>query len=70
MKITVVDAGYVGLSKAVLMAQQHSVILSDISVERVDLINQGSSAFFDAELGGFLATKQSNLQATLSKQEV
>ena len=39
MKITVVGAGYVGLSNAILLAQQHDVTLLDISPEKVQLVN-------------------------------
>lgn len=40
MKITVVGAGYVGLSNAVLFAQRHEVKLLDISPEKTNLINR------------------------------
>ncbi len=40
MKITIVGAGYVGLSNAVLLAQQHTVTALDTDKDKVDKINQ------------------------------
>lgn len=45
MKITVVGAGYVGLSNAVLLAQHHEVTLVELSPEKVALINQKNRRF-------------------------
>ena len=39
MNITVVGAGYVGLSLAVLLAQENTVTALDILPEKVKLIN-------------------------------
>jgi UDPglucose 6-dehydrogenase len=69
MKIAVAGTGYVGLSNAVLMAQQHEVVALDIVAERVELINRRKSPFVDAELEDFLATKPLSLRATMSKQD-
>lgn len=69
MKIVVVGTGYVGLSNAVLMAQQHEVVALDIAAERVDLVNRRKSPFSDAELESYLRTKPLRLMATLSKDE-
>ena len=64
MKITVVGAGYVGLSNAVLMAQNHEVCVLDILQEKVSLINNKKSPIIDPELESYLATKELGLTAT------
>jgi len=69
MKIAIAGTGYVGLSNAVLLAQNHEVISLDINPERVDLINQGLSPIKDFEIEDYLKVKALNLRATLNKQE-
>lgn len=64
MKITVVGAGYVGLSNAVLLAQNHEVVLVDVLQSKIDLINSKQSPIADAELEDYLANKDVNLKAT------
>jgi UDPglucose 6-dehydrogenase len=64
MKIAVVGLGYVGLSNAVLLAQHHQVTAVDVSVARVDLVNNRKSPIVDAELEDFLAHKPLQLTAT------
>lgn len=64
MKIVVVGLGYVGLSNAVLLSQQNEVIGVDISQDRVDLINNRKSPFFDKELSQYLAECDLDLTAT------
>lgn len=63
MKITVVGAGYVGLSNAVLFAQQHQVTLIDVDAGRVGLINRKISPIQDEEISDFLANRPLNLRA-------
>lgn len=70
MKITVAGAGYVGLSNAVLFAQQHEVTLLDISPEKTDLINRKISPIQDDEISEYLATRPLNLHATTDADEV
>ncbi len=65
MNITVVGAGYVGLSLAVLFAQTHDVEVVDIIKDKVDLINEGQSPFEDAYIDSYLGANQSKLRATL-----
>jgi len=52
-KIVVVGLGYVGLSNAVLLAQNNTVIGIDLSQERVDMLNSGRSPVVDRELSEF-----------------
>ncbi|WP_170407813.1 nucleotide sugar dehydrogenase [Ruegeria arenilitoris] len=64
MKIAVVGIGYVGLSNAVLLAQNHDVVALDISQQRVDLVNQCQSPIQDAEIKDFLSNRALTLTAT------
>ena len=64
MKTVVVGLGYVGLSIAVLLAQNNEVIGVDISQERVDALNSRKSPVIDWELSQYLADKQLNLNAS------
>ena len=62
--ITVAGMGYVGLSNAVLLAQNHNVTAVDIVQEKVDLINQKKSPISDKEIEQYLAEKELYLTAT------
>ncbi len=64
MKITVAGTGYVGLSNAILLAQDNEVIALDIIQEKVDMINARKSPIVDHEIEHYLATKELNLTAT------
>ncbi len=64
MKIAVVGLGYVGLSNAVLLAQNHDVTAIDISKERVEMVNSGRCPIVDTELEDFLANRTLSLRAT------
>ena len=64
MKIAVAGTGYVGLSNAILLAQNNQVYAVDIIQEKVDLINSKKSPIVDKEISEYLATKQLNLTAT------
>ncbi|MDN8644590.1 nucleotide sugar dehydrogenase [Stenotrophomonas indicatrix] len=69
MKIAVVGTGYVGLSNAVLLAQNHEVVAVDINADRVALINGGRSPIEDREIGSYLATGKLNLTATVDTRQ-
>jgi len=69
MKVTVAGTGYVGLSNAILLAQDNEVIALDIIQEKVDLINNGKSPIIDSEIEHYLATKKLNIRATTDNLE-
>jgi UDPglucose 6-dehydrogenase len=69
MKVAVVGTGYVGLSNAILLSQNHEVVCLDIIPERVSSINQKISPIVDGEIEEYLQTKNINLKATLNKYE-
>ena len=66
MKITVVGAGYVGLSNALLFSRQHDVTVLDIDQARVKNINQRISPISDSCIQNYLS-ESSSLQATCDK---
>ena len=69
MKITIIGSGYVGLSNAVLLAQNNSVIILDIVSEKINLLNRFESPIDDDEIKDFLKNKNLNLKATMNKNE-
>ena len=69
MKIAVVGTGYVGLSNAILLSQNHEVVSLDIAPERVDSLNRRISHIADVEIEEYLKTKTLNLRATLNKED-
>lgn len=68
MKIAVAGTGYVGLSNAMLLAQNNEVIALDIIEEKVSLLNQKQSPIVDSEIEHFLSTKALNFKATINKE--
>lgn len=69
MKITIAGTGYVGLSNAILLAQNNEVIALDIIKEKVDMINNKKSPISDPEIEDYLATKDLNITATTDNYE-
>lgn len=69
MKIAVAGTGYVGLSLAVLLAQQNEVVALDIVPEKVEMLNRKISPIADKEIEDFLKNKTLNLRATLTKED-
>lgn len=69
MKIAVAGTGYVGLSNAILLSQNHNVVSLDILPDRVDQINHRISPITDVEMEEYLQKKALNLRATLDKKE-
>ena len=68
MKISIAGAGYVGLSNAILLSQNHEVVVLDIIASKIEQLNNKISPIVDAEIEDFLANKDLNLTATLDKE--
>ena len=68
MKIAVAGTGYVGLSIATLLSQNHEVLAVDIVSEKVDMINQGISPIKDEFIERYLREKKLNLKATIDAE--
>ncbi len=68
MKIAVAGTGYVGLSNAILLSQNHKVVALDIIPERVKQLNNKISPLEDSDIENFLKNKQLNLNATLDEE--
>ncbi len=69
MKIAVAGIGYVGLSNAILLAQNNEVVAVDIFQERVDMINNRISPLVDKEIQEYLKEKDLKLSATINGEE-
>lgn len=65
MKIAIAGIGYVGLSNAVLLAQNNEVIALDIIQAKVDMINNKKSPIIDADIEKYLTNNRLNLKATI-----
>ena len=66
--IAVAGTGYVGLSLAVLLSQNHKVYAVDIIKEKVDKINNRISPIQDDEIERFFKEKELDLMATLDAE--
>ena len=65
MKIAVAGVGYVGLSIATLLAQNHQVTLVDVIQNKVDKVNKRISPIQDEYIEKYFVEKDLNLTATL-----
>lgn len=65
INIAVAGTGYVGLSIATLLSQNHHVVAVDVIPEKVDLINKRKSPIQDEYIEKYLAEQPLDLVATL-----
>lgn len=65
MKIAIVGTGYVGLSNAVVLAQNHEVVAVDVDPRKIELLAQRRSPIVDVELEDYLRTRELDFTPTL-----
>lgn len=68
--IAVVGTGYVGMSLAVLLAQNNTVRAVDVIPEKVEKINKRISPISDEYIEKYLAEKDLDLAATLDAESI
>ena len=69
LKIAIAGTGYVGLSLAVLLAQNNHTVAVDVVPEKVEMINNRNSPIQDKYIEKYLAEKELDLVATLDAKE-
>ena len=68
-KITIVGAGYVGMSLSILLAQKNNVLIYDIDKEKIETINSKKSPVQDSTIDKFLTTKTLSIKGTTNQKE-
>ncbi|MGN0478691.1 MAG: nucleotide sugar dehydrogenase [Hominenteromicrobium sp.] len=68
VKIAIAGMGYVGLSLATLLSQNHEVTAVDVVPEKVEMINARKSPIQDNEIEEYFRTKPLKLTATCDAQ--
>ena len=68
MNFTVMGAGYVGISLAILISQKYNVNLYDIDTEKLNLISNKKSPIKDNDVENYLRSKELLLNVIKDKQ--
>ena len=69
MNITIIGAGYVGFSLALLMSQEHKVLVLEIDQVKIDRINNQNLLKKEPSVNKFLKNKKLNLVASRYTKE-
>ena len=64
MKITIIGAGYVGMSLATLLSNHHEIILFDIDGNKIEQVKNKMSPIKDSDIQEHLDKHELNLLAT------
>ena len=67
--IAVIGLGYVGLSNAIVLAQNNKVYAVDILKSKVDLINSKKAPIVDKDIEEYLKNESLDLEATLDAEK-
>jgi UDPglucose 6-dehydrogenase len=70
MKVSVIGAGYVGLSLAVLLSRKHDVVAVDIISEKVEMINSRKAPIADELIDFYLKSNLLSIKATIDINEI
>ena len=68
-KITIVGAGYVGMSIAVALAVKEDVVILESNKEKIDRINSGKPSINDSDINAFCHDQSFSIKATDNKKE-
>ena len=68
-KITIVGAGYVGMSIAVALAVKEDVLILESNKEKIDRINSGKPSINDSDINVFCHDQGFSIKATDNKKE-
>lgn len=69
MKITIIGAGYVGMSLATLLSNRHKIVLFDIDSKRIEKINNNVSPINDPDIQNYLDKHDLDLLATTDHKQ-